>query len=89
MIKLNKINSEELIMKFEINSAEAERQKTLKFAEDNNISDDEVNSVYNEIYSQLSDDLSDSAKDLRALRKTRGALRKIANNSAKLTFSGL
>lgn len=69
-------------MKFDINNAEAERQKTLKFAKDNNISDDEVNSVYNEIYSQLPDDLSDSAKELRALRKTRGSLRRIANSNA-------
>lgn len=69
-------------MKFDINNADAERQKTLKFAEDNNIPDDEVNSVYDEIFSQLPDDLSDNAKVLRALRKTRGALRKIANSSA-------
>lgn len=69
-------------MKFDINNAEAERQKTLKFAADNNISDDEINNVYNEIYEQLPDDLSDNAKELRALRKTRGALRKIANSNA-------
>ena len=69
-------------MKFDINNVDAEKQKTLKFAEDNKISDDEINSVYNEIYAQLPDDLSDTAKELRALRKTRGTLRKIANSSA-------
>lgn len=74
-------------MKFNINNAEAERQKTLKFAQDNNISDEEVDSLYNEIYNQLPDDLSDNAKELRALRKTRGSLRRIANSSANYVDS--
>lgn len=68
-------------MKFEINNAEKERQKTLKFAKDNNISDDEINEVYDKIYNELPDDLSDNAKELRALRKTRGALRRIVNSN--------
>ena len=74
-------------MKFEINSAEKERQKTLKFAKDNNISDEEINEVYDKIYSELPDDLSDKAKELRALRKTRGALRRIANSNANYVDS--
>ena len=37
-------------MNFNFNDEEAERQKTLKFAEDNNISDNELNAVYDKIY---------------------------------------
>ena len=73
---------EEYIMDFNINNAEAERKKTLKFAEDNGISTDEVEAVYEKIYAELPDDLSDNAKELRALRKTRGSLKRIANSSA-------
>lgn len=69
-------------MDFNINNAEAERKKTLKFAEDNGISTDEVDAVYEKIYAELPDDLSDNAKELRALRKTRGSLKRIANSSA-------
>ena len=69
-------------MNFNFNDEEAERQKTLKFAEDNNISDNELNAVYDKIYNELPDNLSDKAKTLRALRKTRGSLRKIANSNA-------
>ena len=69
-------------MDFNINNAEAERKKTLKFAEDNGISTDEVEAVYEKIYAELSDDLSENAKELRALRKTRGSLKRIANSSA-------
>lgn len=72
-------------MNFDINNVDAERQKTLKFAEDNNISEDEINSVYDEIYNQLPENLSDKAKELRALRKTRGTLRRIANSNANYT----
>ena len=73
---------EEYFMDFNINNAEAERKKTLKFAEDNGISTDEVDAVYEKIYAELPDDLSDNAKELRALRKTRGSLKRIANSSA-------
>ena len=73
---------EECIMEFNINNADAERRKTFKFAEDNNISEDEVQTIFDKIYSELPDDLSDNAKELRALRKTRGSLRRIANSSA-------
>ena len=69
-------------MDFNLNNAEAERKKTLKFAEDNGISTDEVDAVYEKIYAELPDDLSDNAKELRALRKTRGSLKRIANSSA-------
>ena len=69
-------------MEFNINNADAERQKTLKFAEDNDISTEEVEQIYEKIYDELPDDLSESAKELRALRKTRGSLRRIANSSA-------
>ena len=69
-------------MNFNFNDVDAEKQKTLKFAEDNNISDNELNTVYDKIYNELPDNLSDKAKELRALRKTRGALRKVANSNA-------
>lgn len=69
-------------MDFNINNADAEREKTLKFAKDNGISTDEVEAVYEKILSELPDDLSDKAKELRALRKTRGSLKRIANSSA-------
>lgn len=69
-------------MKFNFNDVEAEKQKTLKFAEDNKISENELNRVYDKIFNELPDNLSDKAKELRALRKTRGALRKVANSNA-------
>lgn len=69
-------------MKFDMNNVEAERQKTLKFAEDNNIDNDEIDAIYDKIYNELPDDLSDKSRELRALRKTRGALRRIANSNA-------
>lgn len=69
-------------MNFVINDAEAERNKTIKFAKDNNIPLEEMEAVYNEIYESLPDDLSDNAKELKALRKTRGSLRRLANSNA-------
>lgn len=69
-------------MNFVINDAEAEKNKTIKFAEDNNIPLEEMEAVYDEIYNSLPDDLSDNAKELKALRKTRGSLRRIANSNA-------
>lgn len=68
-------------MNLNVNNVETEREKTFQFAEDNNISEEEINNVYNEIYEQLPSDLSENAKELRALRKTRGALRRIANSN--------
>lgn len=69
-------------MNFDMNNVDVERQKTLKFAEDNNISTDEVDTIFDKIYNELPDELSDKAKELRALRKTRGSLRRIANSNA-------
>lgn len=66
-------------MKFDFNNIESEREKTQQFAEKNGISEEEIEEIYQEIYEKLPENLTGDKRELRALRKTRGALRKKAN----------
>lgn len=66
-------------MKFNFNDVESERTKTQQFAEKNGITEEEIEEVYQEIYENLPENLTGDKRELRALRKTRGTLRKKAN----------
>ena len=68
-------------MDLKINNIESEKARNKKFAEENNISLEEMEEVYNEIYEQLPDSLTGDKRTLRALRKTRGTLRRKANTT--------
>lgn len=55
---------------------EKEKIKNEEFAQANDISSNEMEEIYNKIFEELPDDLDEDKKVIRALRKTRGALRK-------------
>lgn len=57
---------------------EKEKSKNEKFAEEHNISNAEMNEIYEEIFEQLPADMDEDKKTIRALRKTRGTLRRRA-----------
>lgn len=59
-----------------VSSIEKEKLKNQKFAEENNISSDEMETIYNEIFNSLPADMEEDKKTIRALRKTRGSLRR-------------
>ena len=65
-----------------ISSIEKEKNKTQKFAEANDISEDEINATYQKIFDELPEDMEEGKKTVRALRKTRGILnRKIQSGN--------
>ena len=66
-----------------ISTVESERAKNAKFAEENDISQEEMDEVYQEIFEQLPENLTGDNRVKRALRKTRGTLRKQANTQGK------
>lgn len=68
-------------MKFNFNDVESEKVKNQKFAEDNGISLEEMEEVYQKIYEELPESLTGDKRELRALRKTRGSLRRRANRT--------
>lgn len=68
-------------MKFNFNDVESEKVKNQKFAEDNGISSEEMEEVYQKIYEELPESLTGEKRELRALRKTRGSLRQRANRT--------
>lgn len=66
-------------MKLNISTVESEQQKNAKFAEENGISQKEMDEVYQEIFENLPEDLTGDNRVKRALRKTRGTLKKKVN----------
>lgn len=66
-------------MRLNISTVESERAKNAKFAEENGISQEEMDDVYQEIFENLPEDLTGDNRIKRALRKTRGALKKKVN----------
>ena len=66
-------------MRLNISTVESEKAKNVKFAEDNGISQEEMEEVYQEIFENLPEDLTGDNRVKRALRKTRGALKKKVN----------
>ena len=62
-------------MRLNINNVDSEREKNKKFAEENGITQEEMDEVYKEIYSQLPDNLTGDKREARALRKARGTLK--------------
>lgn len=66
-------------MKLNISTVESEREKNAKFASDNGISQEEMDEVYQEIFDNLPEDLTGDNRIKRALRKTRGTLKKKAS----------
>lgn len=66
-------------MRLNISTVESERAKNEKFASDNGITPEEMESVYQEILAGLPEDLTGDKRIQRALRKTRGALKKKVN----------
>ena len=72
---------EEFVMKFDFNNVESERAKNIKFADDNGISHDKMEEIYQKIYAELPEDLTGEKRELRALRKTRGSLKRRANST--------
>ena len=68
-------------MRLNISTVESERAKNEKFASENGISQEEMNEVYQEILENLPEDLTGDNRVKRALRKTRGTLKKKANVS--------
>lgn len=71
-------------MKLNINNADSEREKNQKFAEEHNISQEEMDEIYNEIFEQLPEELTGERREARALRKTRNTLKKKVNISGTL-----
>ena len=61
-----------------------ERAKTKEFAEKNGISETEIERVFQEVLKNMPAHLSDAQKEIRALRKTRGTLRKSAQNGKRV-----
>lgn len=66
-------------MRLNISTVESEKEKNTKFAQENNISEEEMEQVYQEIFENLPDDITGDNRVKRALRKTRGALKRKAN----------
>ena len=66
-------------MRLNISTIESEQEKNAKFASDNGISQEEMDEVYQEILEKLPDNLTGDNRIKRALRKTRGALKKKVN----------
>lgn len=71
-------------MRLNINNADSEREKNIKFAEEHGISQEEMDEVYQTILVQLPDDLTGDKREARALRKARNILKKKINVSGKL-----
>lgn len=61
-----------------------EKAKTKEFAEENGISETEIERVFNEVLKNMPDHLSDAQKEIRALRKTRGTLRKSTKSGKRI-----
>lgn len=68
-------------MRLNINNAETERQKNIDFAKEHNISQDEMDKVYEDIFEKLPENLTGEKRELRALRKTRASFKKKINSS--------
>ena len=71
-------------MRLNINNAESEREKNIKFAEEHGISQEEMDEVYQEIFKQLPEELTGDKREARALRKARNSLKKKVNVAGKL-----
>ena len=70
---------EENRMILNISTVESEKAKNDKFASDNGITQEEMDEVYQEIFENLPDNVTGDNRVKRALRKTRGALKKKIN----------
>lgn len=70
---------EENRMILNISTVESEKAKNDKFASDNGITQEEMDEVYQEIFENLPDNVTGDNRIKRALRKTRGALKKKIN----------
>ena len=57
-----------------MSSIEKEKSKTEKFAQANDISQDEIEATYQKIFAELPEDMDEDKRTIRALRKTRGTL---------------
>ena len=68
-------------MKLNISNADTERQKNMKFAEDHDIPQEEMDKVYEEIYEKLPENLTGDKREARALRKTRASFKKRINST--------
>lgn len=66
-------------MRLNISTVESEKEKNAKFAQENNISEEEMEEVYQEIFENLPENLTGDNRVKRALRKTRGTLKRKAN----------
>lgn len=67
-----------------ISTVESEKEKNAKFAEENGISSEEMEEVYQEILDNLPENITGDNRIKRALRKTRGTLKKKANTSGEV-----
>lgn len=70
---------EENCMRLNISTVESEQEKNAKFAADNGISQEEMDEIYQEIFEKLPENLTGDNRIKRALRKTRGTLKKKVN----------
>lgn len=59
-----------------MNVIEKEKSMNQKFAEKNGISEDKMETIYEEIFESLPDEMDEDTKTVRALRKVRGTLRR-------------
>ena len=66
-------------MRLNISTIESEKAKNEKFAADNNISQEEMDAVYEEILNSLPEDLTGDNRIKRALRKTRNSFKRKVN----------
>lgn len=71
-------------MKLFIDNVESERERNKKFAEENDISQEEMEEVYQEIYKNLPEELTGDKREARALRKARNSLKRIVNSQGTL-----
>ena len=67
-----------------ISTIESEKEKNAKFAEENGISPEEMEEVYQEILDNLPENITGDNRIKRALRKTRGTLKKKANTNGEV-----
>jgi len=67
-----------------MNKIEREQEKNTKFAEEHGISQEEMDSIFNEIYEKMPSDMDDATKTLRSLRKTRGSLKRLVQSGYRM-----
>lgn len=67
-----------------MNKIELEQEKNAKFAEENNISQEEMDTIFKEIYEKMPSDMNEATKTLRSLRKTRGSLKRLVQSGYRM-----